>query len=79
MQNSFIADIQHKKLFLTFGFLVKTGEVSIVLVDKEQKNILVKQSFSNSNFITIPLQIQKGQYHISVFADGEHLSKTITY
>ena len=79
MQNSFIADIQHKKLFLTFGFLVKTGEVSIVLVDKEQNNILVKQSFSNSNFIIIPLQIQKGQYQISVFADGEHLSKTITY
>ncbi len=79
MQNSFIADIQHKKLFLTFGFLVKTGEVRIDLIAKDQKIIVVNQSFSNSNFIIIPIQIQKGQYHISVNADGEHLSKTITY
>lgn len=79
MQNSFIADIQHKKLFLTFGFLVKTGEVSIALITEDQKKILVNKSFNDSNFITIPIQIKKGQYQISVIADGEYLTKTITY
>ncbi len=74
--NQYIINIVEKSVLVTFNEVVEEGSIEVWSVNKKSTPVYTKE-IQNTNFESLPLNLDKGKYRFEILIDGHQISKII--
>jgi len=74
--NQYIINIVEKSVLVTFNEVVEKGNIEVWNIVGESTLVYTKE-IHNTNFESLPLNLDKGKYRFEILIDGQQITKTI--